>query len=115
MAKKSKRRPSIGGQAQSIFEGTEVQGLQETGEATRGRPKELPADAVKSTVTFYNNQIVWLDRLSASIREKSKSVIDRSAMIRAILSAIKESGWDLSDVLSESEITSFILKKIKDR
>jgi hypothetical protein len=118
MAKKTKGTSSIGGQAQDIFSSTErtqpVELLEEVRESTRGRPKELPADAVKSTVTFFNSQIVWLDRLSTSIREKSKSVVDRSALIRAILTAIEESGLDLTNALSEEEITSLILQKLRE-
>jgi hypothetical protein len=133
MAKKTNDRfsrssgSSIGGQAQSIFDGTEdivdveeekadkeEEKLGEVREVVRGRPKELPADAVKSTVTFYNSQIVWLDRLSATMREKSKAVVDRSAIIRGILRGIEESGVDLSGARSEEEIRAGVLDKLKD-
>jgi hypothetical protein len=78
------------------------------GNAIRGRPKELPADAIKSTVTLFNSQVVWTQHLSASIREKSKSIVDRSAIIRAILTATINSGIDLRDCKTEDEVTQAI-------
>ena len=78
------------------------------GNAIRGRPKELPADAIKSTVTLFNSQVVWTQHLSASIREKSKSIVDRSAIIRAILTAIINSGIDLRGCKTEAEMTQAI-------
>lgn len=76
--------------------------------AVRGRPKELPTDAIKSTVTLLNSQVVWTQHLSASIREKSKSIVDRSAIIRAILTAIINSEIDLRDCKTEGDVTQAI-------
>ncbi len=76
--------------------------------AIRGRPKELPADAIKSTVTLFNSQVVWTQHLSASIREKSKSIVDRSAIIRAILTATINSGIDLRDCKTEADVAETI-------
>lgn len=53
-----------------------------------GRPKG-PADMKKITVTLSEKQISWLDRLSGSIRD-SGAIVDRSTLIRGIISAFDE-------------------------
>lgn len=73
---------------------------------------ENPSETVKSTVTLFNHQIVSLDRLCATIREKSKTAIDRSALIRAILTAIVDNQIDLSSAQSEAEISSIIADRL---
>lgn len=78
-----------------------------------GRPKELPANFVKSTVTFYNEQIVWLDRLSADIRSNTMAIVDRGSIIRAVISAVMKSGIDLTHLESEEQIRDTILKHLK--
>lgn len=82
-------------------------------ESKLGRPrKRLTSDAVKSTVTFLNDQIVWLDRLSNDIRSNTKEIVDRGALIRAFITALKESKLDLSHVKSEQEACNAILEKL---
>ena len=61
-----------------------------------GRPPILPADTAKATITFYNNQIAYLDHLSADIRQNTFAIIDRGAIIRALVGALQESAIDLS-------------------
>ena len=80
-----------------------------------GRPPQLPPEAVKVTVTFYNNQIVWLDRLAADIRLNSMAIVDRGTILRGILVAVMESGIDLTQPKTEKEIRDVIMPKLKQR
>jgi hypothetical protein len=122
---KRKIEPRVGLQAASLFESTTrtsqqpkqeiVQPIPEKKEVVepRGRPKQLSDGAVKSTVTFYNSQIVWLDRLSADIRSSTMAIIDRGTLIRAILTAVEKSGIDLCAATSEEQVCDIILGKLK--
>lgn len=53
-----------------------------------GRPKKT-ADMKKITVTLSEKQISWLDQLSSNIRD-SGTIVDRSTLIRGIISALDE-------------------------
>jgi hypothetical protein len=57
-------------------------------EIRAGRPKK-PADMKKITVTLSEKQISWLDQISSSIRD-SGAIVDRSTLIRGIISALDE-------------------------
>lgn len=122
---KRKIESRVGLQAASLFESTtRVQPKQaekikqqpvekkEPAE-TRGRPKQLPEATVKSTVTFNNSQIVWLDRLSADIRASTMAIVDRGAIIRAIITAIEKSNVDLCGASSEEQIRDIICEQLK--
>jgi Arc/MetJ-type ribon-helix-helix transcriptional regulator len=80
----------------------------------RGRPKQLSDGVAKSTVTFNNSQIVWLDRLSADIRSSSMAILDRGTIIRAILTAIEKSNIDLLEASSEEQVCEMILNKLNN-
>lgn len=126
---KRKIESRVGLQAASLFESTtrtkqpkqeivhvvseKKEPKKEESVETRGRPKQLSNGAVKSTVTFYNSQIVWLDRLSADIRSSTMAIIDRGTIIRAILSAIEKSNVDLFSATSEEQVCDIILSKLK--
>ena len=122
---KRKTESRVGMQAANLFESTiriqpkqekvKVQPVPEKKEPveSRGRPKQLSDSAVKSTVTFNNSQIVWLDRLSADIRSSTMAIIDRGAIIRAILAAIEKSNIDLCSATSEEQVCDIICEKLK--
>lgn len=122
---KRKIESRVGLQAANLFESTtRIQPKQEMPKVqpaaqkkepieSRGRPKQLPESAVKSTVTFNNSQIVWLDRLSADIRSSTMAIIDRGSLIRAILLAIEKSNIDLCSATSEEQICNIILEQLK--
>lgn len=82
--------------------------------AAVGRPRALEK-TVKSTVTFFNHQIVWLDRLSADIRDNSMAIIDRGTLIRAIISAISESKVDLASCMSEENVKNAIMDMLNKK
>ena len=77
--------------------------------------KKSISNAVKSTVTFSNNQIVWLDRLSSDIRANTMAIVDRWAIIRAIISAVEQSQIDLCNATSEDQIKNLVCTKLKAR
>lgn len=78
-----------------------------------GRPGVLPPDAVKATITFYNNQVAWLDHLSADIRQNTFAVVDRGSILRAIIGALQDSEIDLSQLRTEQAIRDVIAAKLK--
>lgn len=78
-----------------------------------GRPKTMPDEAVKITITLYNEQIAWLDHLTADIRLNSMSIVDRGSMLRAIIGALQDSNLDLTKLKSEKEMRDLLLSIIK--
>lgn len=78
-----------------------------------GRRRSLSPDHVKSTVTLLNHHLVWLDRLSVDIRSNTMAIIDRGAIIRALVGAFKESDMNLTNVKTEEEARELILAKLK--
>lgn len=89
--------------------------VEERIEAISDHPKKSVSNAVKSTVTFSNDQIVWLDRLSSDIRATTMAIVDRGAIIRAIISAVEQSHIDLSKATSEDQIKNLICAKLKEK
>lgn len=77
----------------------------------RGRPVEHAESWSKTTVVLLDRQIHWLDRLSSEIRLKTRKAISRAEIIRAMVAAVEESGLDLSNISTESEIKAFLLRQ----
>lgn len=77
-----------------------------------GRPSLLPPDAAKATITFYNNQIAFLDHLSADIRQNTFAIIDRGSIIRALVGALQDSKIDLSQLRTEKAIRDALTTKL---
>ncbi len=75
--------------------------------------KKSVSNTVKSTVTFSNDHIVWLDRLSSDIRATNVAIVDRGAIIRGIISAVEQSNLDLCNATSEEQIREIICEKLK--
>jgi hypothetical protein len=75
--------------------------------------KKINVGVVKSTVTFHNGQIVFLDRLSSDIRANNMAIVDRGALIRGIISAVQHSRINLSNATSEEEVKTLIASKLK--
>lgn len=78
----------------------------------RGRPQEHKEPWTKVTVLLMDRQINWLDQLAVDIRLKTKFAISRAEALRAIVDAIKESGIDLTDVQSETQLKETLLQKL---
>jgi hypothetical protein len=86
---------------------------EKTSTNARGRPQEHTESWTKATVVLLDRHIYWLDRLASDIRFNTKSAMSRAEIIRAMISAVEESGIDLSQLKSEEEIKSFILNLLK--
>lgn len=68
----------------------------------------------KVTVLLFNRQIVYLDRLTASIRENTHSSVKRAEVIRALIDTIIDSGLEkeLCRAASEDEIRLLLSAKL---
>ena len=69
-----------------------------------GRPPVHDEQWAKVTVILLNRHIVYLDRLSADIRERTGRPIKRAELIRALIETLAESGVDVTSATSESEV-----------
>jgi len=79
----------------------------------RGRPQEHKENWSKITVVFLDKQIFWLDQLASNIRLNTKSAPSRAEILRATISALEESGIDLSHLRNEEDIKTFLLEKLR--
>lgn len=79
----------------------------------RGRPQEHLHPVTKVTVVLLDKQIHWLDRLASDIRLNTKTAISRTEILRAFISAIEESGIDLSECKSEREVKDKLFQDIR--
>jgi hypothetical protein len=68
-------------------------------------------DAFRSSIILRQTQVVFLDRISISIREKTGAIIDRSAIIRALIDVFQSSGIDITEVSSEAEIAALLTER----
>lgn len=80
----------------------------------RGRPKQK-GDMKKITLTISHDQIIWLDRLATDIRAASRSIIDRGTIVRALISALENSGLNIKNCSKESEIQEIITRKLRSK
>lgn len=74
-----------------------------------GRPPIHNEDWTKVTVVLFNRQIVFLDRVAASIRATSGAAISRAQLIRALVDAVGEANIDLTAARSEAEMKMALL------
>ncbi len=78
----------------------------------RGRPPVHDEAWTKVTVVLFNRQIVYLDRLSASIRARTGAAVSRAQLIRALLDALAGAGLDLTRVTSEADLKTTLLDRM---
>ena len=64
------------------------------------------------TVVLFNRQIVFLDRLAASIRAQSGAAISRAQLIRALVDAVADGDVDLTSARSERDLKVTILARL---
>jgi hypothetical protein len=69
-----------------------------------GRPKVHNEEWSKVTVVLLNRQIVFLDRLCADVRSASGLILKRAEVIRALVDALAESGFDTRDIHGEEDV-----------
>jgi len=77
-----------------------------------GRPPVHDEAWTKVTVVLFNRQIVFLDRLAASIRAQSGAAISRAQLIRALLDAVADADVDLTSSTSETDLKATILARL---
>ena len=77
-----------------------------------GRPPVHEEAWTKVTVVLFNRQIVFLDRLAASIRAQSGAAISRAQLIRALLDAVADADVDLTAAMSETDLKATILSRL---
>lgn len=58
----------------------------------------------KTNVQLRTDDLVYLDRLTADIRDATGAAMTRSAILRPLLAALRKSGIDLRQVRSEAEL-----------
>ena len=59
-----------------------------------------------------NRHIVFLDRLSSDIREKTGRAIKRAELIRALIEMLSESDIDLTSATSEADIKARLVQAV---
>jgi hypothetical protein len=82
------------------------------GKRKPGRPPVHDEAWTKVTVVLFNRQIVFLDRLAASIRAQSGAAISRAQLIRALLDAVADADVDLTTATSETDLKATILARL---
>lgn len=85
-----------------------------TGETRRGpgRPPVHDEEWTKVTVVLFNRQIVFLDRVAASIRAHNGAAISRAQLIRALVDAVADADVDLTTARSEADMKATILSRL---
>ena len=82
------------------------------GKRKPGRPPVHDEAWTKVTVVLFNRQIVFLDRMAASIRARSGAAISRAQLVRALLDAVGDSDIDLTASTSEADLKKSILDRL---
>jgi len=107
----TKTKQRLGTQVIDLFKATTTAEPEQLQKQVIAKPEPLKL-TVKSTVTLSHHNIYWLDRLSSEIRVTQGVVLDRSALIRAVITALEQSGVDLRNSMSEEEIIKHIMTKL---
>ena len=69
-----------------------------------GRPRVHTEVMQKTNVQLRTDDLVYLDRLTADIRDATGAAMTRSAILRPLLAALRKSDIDLRQVRSEAEL-----------
>ena len=77
-----------------------------------GRPPIHDEAWTKVTVVLFNRQIVFLDRLAASIRAQSGAAISRAQLIRSLVDAVADADIDLTTSRSEVDLKATLLARL---
>lgn len=81
--------------------------------ARRGRPSVHSEAWSKVSVVLFDRQIVRLDRLASDIRQKTGQVVNRAALIRAVIDGLFDSGVDIKTIRSEQDLRSRIARHLR--
>ncbi len=118
MSERKSRLSKTGKSALDIFSPT-VPPPQEA-EARSEEPGHIPdpgpqdQEWSKVTVVLLNRQVVYLDRLTTSIRESTGSSVKRAEVIRALIDSLIQSGLerDLTQARSEQELRALLAARL---
>ncbi len=77
-----------------------------------GRPPVHDEAWTKVTVVLFNRQIVFLDRLAASIRAHSGAAISRAQLLRSLVDAVGAADIDLTAAKSEADLKATLLSRL---
>ena len=80
--------------------------------APRGRPPIHRETWSKVSVVLFDRQIVHLDRLVTDIRGKSRKVLNRAEIIRALIDGFIDSGMDANGFGSEADLRDKIARRL---
>ena len=78
----------------------------------RGRPPVHQETWSKVSVVLFDRQIVQLDRLSIDVRGKSGKVLNRTEIIRALIDGLIDSGMDITNSGSESDLRAKVARRL---
>lgn len=81
--------------------------------ARRGRPIVHSEAWSKVSVVLFDRQVVRLDRLASDIRQKTGQVVNRAALIRAVIDGLFDSGVDIRTIGSEQELRARIAHRFR--
>lgn len=77
-----------------------------------GRPPVHDEAWTKVTVVLFDRQIVFLDRLAASIRAESGAAISRAQLIRSLVDAFAGADIDLTASRSEADLKATLAARL---
>lgn len=80
-----------------------------------GRPQRHTEPIAKICVILLDRHDMFLNRLSFSIREKTRARVSKSEILRAFTEAVAESEIDLSSSRSEAEVKEILLSRLRKR
>jgi hypothetical protein len=83
-----------------------------TTKAPRGRPPIHRETWSKVSVVLFDRQIVHLDRLVTDIRGKSRKVLNRAEIIRALIDGLIDSGMDVTGSGSEADLRAKVARRL---
>ena len=79
----------------------------------RGRPPVHSEAWSKVSVVLFDRQIVRLDRLASDIRQKTGQVVNRAALIRAVIDGLFDSDVNVKTIGSEQELRARIAHHLR--
>ena len=81
--------------------------------APRGRPPVHSEAWSKVSVVLFDRQIVRLDRLASDIRQKTGQVVNRAALIRAVIDGLFDSKFDITTIGSERDLRILVAQHLR--
>src|SRR5881296_1779188 len=77
-----------------------------------GRPPVHNETWSKVSVVLFDRQILHLDRLATDVRGKSRKVLNRAEIIRALIDGLIDSGMDITGSSSEGDLRARVARRL---